>query len=191
MVERSVDQLLAMSEVPKSKSLSWVTSNKSDLDGHRKRLNFLDGLKREVPFDLFGNGFQRLADKWDGVAPYRYSIAFENTIAPLYFTEKLMDCFVCHTLPLYYGAPDILQHFPAKSMILIDPDDPAIFERIKENIASDLWRERLPYLLEAKELVLKKYNSFNRLAAFLNEAAREPASAAMKIKLVHRKALPH
>lgn len=191
MVERNIDDLLAMKDVTKSKALSWVTSNKSDLEGHKKRLNFLEKLKREVPFDLYGNGFQRLADKWDGIAPYRYSIAFENTIAPLYFTEKLMDCFVCHTLPLYYGAPDILKHFPAKSMALIDPDDPAIFQRIRDITTSDLWRERLPFILEAKELVLKKYNSFNRLATWLEEASKIPASPSQAIALRHEKARPH
>jgi hypothetical protein len=191
MVERTIDQLSAISEVPKSKALSWVTSNKSDLPGHKIRLDFLARLKREVPFDLYGNGFQRLADKWDGVAPYRYSIAFENTIEPTYFTEKLMDCFVCHTLPLYYGAPDILKYFPAKSMVLIDPEDPAVFQRIRDIIASDLWRERLPFILEAKELVLKKYNSFNRLAAYLDVASETPASPSQDIVLFHEKARPH
>ena len=33
-----------------------------------------------MPFDLFGRGFHPIADKWDGIAPYRYSIAFENSI---------------------------------------------------------------------------------------------------------------
>lgn len=175
-VHKDYQELSRTAYVSKTHDLSWVTSNFRNLEGHRTRLNFLDQLKTKVDFDLFGRGFSPVADKWDALAPYRYSIAFENTIAPHYFTEKLMDCFVCHTMPIYVGAPNIADYFPDKSIVVIDPSDPDVFNKIKDVVASNLWLDRMPYLLEAKKLVLNKYNMYARLADMFSAAANTPPS---------------
>ena len=182
-VHRNIEQLEATHTLEKSRALSWVTSDLALLPGHRARLAFLEKLRHRVGFDLYGRGFKRIRDKWDGIAPYRYSIAFENCAAPLYFTEKLMDCFVCHTMPFYFGAPDIAKYFPAKSMVLIDPEDPKVFDKIRDISHSELYLERLPFILEAKELTLKKYNSFARLAAHFKEAAKRTPMPSEKFTL--------
>lgn len=186
-VQRTYKELMESRDVPKDRSLSWITSNFRNLEGHRVRMAFLDRLRKKVDFDLYGRGFAPLADKWDGLARYRYSIAFENTVSPLYFTEKLMDCFLCHTLPLYYGATQITKFFPEKAMVLIDPEDPNVIEKIRDISLSDLWRERLPYILEAKELVLKKYNMYARLSEHIGSAAEKPATPSKFILLQRKK----
>ena len=174
-VRRSYDEL-AQSDFPeKPKLLSWVTSDKVWLDGHRRRMDFLERLRSKIDFDLYGRGFTPLADKWDGIAPYRYSIAFENAQAPYYFTEKLMDCFVAGAMPLYFGSPEIGKFFPPDSMVVIDPDDPRVFEKIEEVIASDLWLERRGAIQEAKRLVLEEYNVFAWLARMVTTLDRPPA----------------
>ncbi len=163
-VLRSYDELLSAKPEPKTADLSWVTSNKGYLEGHRRRLFFLAWIRERVEFDLFGHGFNPIADKWDGVAPYRYSIAFENHQSPYYFTEKIMDCFVCRTLPIYFGSPDIGRYFPARSFVKLDPDDPEADRRIKEVLASDLYEESKDAVEEARWLVLNKYNMIARLS---------------------------
>jgi glycosyltransferase involved in cell wall biosynthesis len=168
-VRRSIAELRRTRVTDKPLRLSWITSNKSSLVGHRYRLDFLDRLRAAVDFDLFGNGFRPIADKWDALAPYRYSIAFENMRAPYYFTEKLMDCFVAETMPLYYGSNIIERFFPPEAMVIIDPADPDIFAKIDEVIRSDLWLKRKDAILEAKRLVLEEYNLFARLAKFVKE----------------------
>lgn len=175
-VKRTLDELASMEQPDKPKVLSWVTSNITLLEGHRRRMAFLEKLRGRVEFDLYGRGFNPIADKWDAIAPYRYSIAFENMSTSLYFTEKIMDCFVCLTLPFYFGDPTIEKFFPKDSMILIDPDDPMVFDRIKDVAASDLWKERQAALVEARDLVLHKYNMYRRLADhFLDAASTEPS----------------
>ena len=186
-VHKSYQELSRIAHVPKTHDLSWVTSNFNILEGHRTRLRFLNQLKSEINFDLFGRGFSPVADKWDALAPYRYSIAFENTIAPHYFTEKLMDCFVSHTMPIYFGAPNIADYFPEKSMVVIDPSDPDVFNKIKDVVASNLWLDRMPYILEAKKLVLNKYNMYARLAGMFSAAAKTPPSKRKWILLGSRK----
>jgi hypothetical protein len=174
-VRRSFDELQKCDPGEKTASLSWITSNKSWMAGHRVRLNFLDQLRRRVDFDLYGRGFKPVADKWDALAPYRYSIAFENAQAPFYFTEKLMDCFLARTMPIYFGSPAIGEFFPAESMIVIDPDEPDVFAKIADAARSDLWRQRRDAIEEARRLVLDRYNIFARIAKFMTESSASQA----------------
>lgn len=172
-VKKNFDELVNIeNDIVKSRKLSWITSNVALLPGHHHRLRFLEALQKEVPFDLFGRGFKPVADKWNALAPYEYSIAFENTIAPLYFTEKIMDCFVSMTVPLYYGSPDIGRYFPEKSFITIDPDDPKVFSKIRDVIENDDYTTRINVLREAKNLVLTKYNMFVYLAEWIEAQPR-------------------
>ncbi|MFN0217625.1 MAG: glycosyltransferase [Hyphomicrobium sp.] len=188
-VKKTASELLALASIDKPRRLSWVTSNTNILAGHQARMAFLKRLQRKVDFDLFGRGFTEIDDKWDGIAPYRYSIAFENTVAPLYFTEKLMDCFVCQTMPFYFGSPDIGKYFPERSFIRIDPDDPMIFDRIDDISSSELWRERQDDLAEARMLVLRKYNMFSQLSELLAKEAKTAAGPAMRFVIQRRVAL--
>ncbi|QSA96817.1 glycosyltransferase [Methylococcus sp. EFPC2] len=166
-VKKSITDLISITNVQKTKKLSWITSNLALLPGHRKRLDFLKRIQGTVEFDLFGRGFKELHDKWVGLAPYEYSIAYENTISDYYFTEKLMDCFVAHTIPIYVGSPRIYQFFPEKSLIPIDPDDPRVAHRILDIINFDDLSARRQALEEAKLLVLTKYNMFIKLATHI------------------------
>ena len=179
-VHRSFDQLSDderpdTAAPPKTAILSWVTSAQSLLPGHRRRLEFLEALRRRVPFDLFGRGFHPIADKWDGIAPYRYSIAFENSMAPWYFSEKVMDCFVAQTMPIYFGTPRLGDFFPAGSFIQLDANDPAVFDRILDIIASDRWVAAQAPLREARRLVLRRYNVFARLARMMRQRLAPPS----------------
>lgn len=172
-VKKTYDELRDLHLRDKPRCLSWITSDLMMLKGHRYRLEFLERLQREIRFDLYGRGFQPIRDKWDGLAPYRYSLAFENTRAPFYFTEKLMDCFVAETMPIYFGSPEITRFFPSESMVTINPEDPDVFKQIREIIGSDLWLRRRDSVAEAKSLVLEKYNLFARLAQFIGESTDE------------------
>ncbi|MER9007650.1 MULTISPECIES: glycosyltransferase family 10 [unclassified Mesorhizobium] len=173
-VNKTYDQLLVSEVMDKPLRLSWITSNIALLKGHRYRLAFLERLRKELDFDLFGRGFRLIGDKWNALAPYRYSIAFENTRADYYFTEKLMDCFVAETMPIYYGSPAITRFFPSDSMVLIDPEDKNVIQKIQEIINSDLWKERRGAIREAKRLVLEKYNTFAYLAGFIESVQDKP-----------------
>jgi glycosyltransferase involved in cell wall biosynthesis len=173
-VKKTYDELRATSVTHKPRQLSWITSDLALLPGHRYRLDFLTRLRREVKFDLFGRGYRPIANKWESLAPYHYSIAFENARASYYFTEKLMDCFVAETMPLYFGSPDIERFFPAEAMVLIDPEDPDLFEKIKDVVASDRWERSRDAIREAKHLVLEKYNTFARLSALMKNASEPP-----------------
>ena len=175
-VRRTLDELRRMPPPEKTAGLSWITSDLRTLRGHRRRMDFLEALRRQdIPFDLYGRGFRPIPDKWDGLAPYRYSIAFENSDAPAYFSEKVMDCFVTLTMPIFFGTPHLGRFFPEGSFVRLDPDDPDVFERLRAVVASDRWRTGRPALLAARRLVLERYNLFQRLAGLFRRHMAPPS----------------
>lgn len=38
----------------------------------------------ELEVDFFGKGTRYIKDKWDGIAPYKYTIAIKNVDIPYY-----------------------------------------------------------------------------------------------------------
>ena len=124
-------------------------------------MTFLEKLRRsDIKFDLWGRGFTPIAAKWDGLAPYRYSLAIENHRGTHYWTEKLADCFLSWTMPIYYGCSNILDFFPDESMVRIDIEDPDVLNTIRDTIHSDLQIRNREAIAHARQLVLEKYQFF-------------------------------
>jgi hypothetical protein len=171
-VERDYDELVAMQPPEKTRSCSVIASNLAALPGHRARLRFLARLGELPELDRFGRGVRPLADKWDGLAPYRYSLAIENTMQAHYWTEKLADCFLAWTLPIYAGCPNLEEYFPAEAFVRIDLDDPEAPRQVAEIARSNLWEERREAVAEARRLVLERHQLFPFLAG---EIARHEA----------------
>ena len=169
-VGRSYRQLkeLSIADATRSKrdAVSWVTSNASHKEGHKVRMRFKDFLGEQgFAFDLFGRGFDPVDDKFDALLPYKYSIAIENYACADYWTEKLADCFLSWTVPIYAGATNILSYFPADSMILVDPtDEAAALRTIRAAIDNDHFGRHADAIAEARRLVLDKYQFFPNLA---------------------------
>jgi len=155
------DQLAAADFPAKTADISVICSNKAMVAGHRRRLRFVEQLLEASPMPRFGRGYHELADKWDGLAPFRYSVAVENSRHDHYWTEKIADCFLAGTVPIYWGAPNIRDYFPEEAMIIIDTLEPAEVARIiRANATPESYQRRLPALLEAKRRVLENYNLF-------------------------------
>lgn len=103
----------------KTRMLSLIASGKRMLRGHRLRHRMAAYLRDAgIEADVMGGGYQPFALKHEGLAPYRFSVVIENAREPGYFTEKLVDAFLCRTVPIYWGAPDIARYFDPAGMIL-------------------------------------------------------------------------
>lgn len=99
----------------KTKMISMIASNKRMCEGHVKRLGWIERIGDQL--DLYGRGFNEIADKEEGLCDYMFSVAIENGEYETYFTEKLLDCFATGTIPVYLGAPDIGDHFNKDGII--------------------------------------------------------------------------
>ena len=102
----------------KTKGLSIIASAHVHLPGHRLRHQIVDGCEGMV--DLWGRGYREMADKIEGLKDYRYTFCIENFRKDYWFTEKLIDCFVTGTLPIYWGCPSIGNMFNIDGMLCFE-----------------------------------------------------------------------
>jgi len=133
-------------------------------------MNFIEYIKEynHLEIDFFGKGTNFLEDKWDGIAPYKYSIAIENSSIDDYWTEKISDVFLAYSLPFYFGCTNIDKYFPKESYIWIDISNPKkALDTMREAIENNEYEKRLEFIKEARELVLDKYNLFPFIVEFI------------------------
>ena len=130
---------------------------------HGKRFAFQKTLTRLLPeLDVYGRGVRYVEKKAECLDRYRYTVAVENHVGPHHWTEKLSDSFLGYCLPFYFGCPNAAAYFPEESFIPIDMDDPqAAANTIREAMAGDEYRRRLPAINEARRRVLEEYNLAN------------------------------
>jgi hypothetical protein len=112
----------------KSKNVSMLSSSKNFTKGHRIRWGIASNLKDKI--DLYGGvanskviGVDRGTHhrpKLEALQEYRFSITIENDNHPGYYTEKITDCFVTGTIPLYWGDPNISKIFDPNGIITIN-----------------------------------------------------------------------
>jgi hypothetical protein len=159
-VNKTYDELRRCPMPEKLYALSCITSATAVLEGQRARLQFLKKVRQHLELDLFGRGFWPIYDKWDGLAAYRYSLVIENFQNPYYWTEKLADCLLAWTMPLYIGCTDIQRAFPPEAVICLDMHDPHVIEKIRSIVSSDAWRKNLDAIAAARHLVLERYQLF-------------------------------
>ena len=171
--KKTYDQLFKTNYIKKEKCLSIVVSNKVSTKGHKDRLDFCLKLKEKLgdKVDLFGRGFKDFEDKWNVIAPYKYSIAIENSIENDWITEKLGDCYTSHTFPFYMGAPNVSEYYNPNSYELIDIRD---FEGSLKRILDILndnthYEEHLNYLIDAKYNYINNHSMIPMVCSFIDE----------------------
>ena len=186
-VKKSFDQLIKMPEIPeKKKDLSWITSNLSFLPLHKKRLTLVKKIGKSSFINIYGRGYQFIEDKWDALAPYRYSIVFENFINSYYWSEKIIDCYLSGTMPVYIGCTNISKYFPKSSFIPFDPSLPDPISRLQEIIQSSKAEDNRKALIEARRRCLYEYQLFPFSAGEIAKD-RSEAMPSQKINLYPRK----
>jgi hypothetical protein len=83
-----------------------------------------------------------------------FSLVIENTYHLNYFTEKISDCMIMKTIPVYWGCPNIGDFYNQKGIVTIDNVDDAI-EKINKltpefyfenkDIVEENWQKALTY----------------------------------------------
>ena len=69
-----------------------------------------------------------------------FSVIIENQRLPNYITEKLIDCILSKTVPLYFGSPNVGDYFDTSGMIIIR--DFAHLKDVLENLSVDDYESR-------------------------------------------------
>jgi hypothetical protein len=77
--------------------------------------------------------------KMDTIADYKFTIAFENSIARDYVTEKFYDPLIAGSVPIYLGAPNIADFAPGDTCFINVSDwaDPESLARYLLSVSKD------------------------------------------------------
>ena len=146
----SSEDLKLSHDLAKRKFCSFIYSQDIMGAGSRLRREFCSMLMRtykhvDCPGKILHNmESDKLSARNDGTSwhdskisflrDYKFNIAFENSSAPGYITEKLVDCYMANTVPIYWGSEGDVAPYPKTSMICANdyPDLASLCARIKE-----------------------------------------------------------
>lgn len=168
--ERDVNFLSGIEPMIKEREISVFCSDKSATPEQRLRLSFVEELKRYFgsAIDWFGNGINTVEQKWDGLAPYRVTLALENRESPGMYTEKILDPYLAWSFPVYWGAPDIMKFLPVDSSQILDFRDLGACKRqIREALEKSSTSEAIDQMKEARESVLGELHFLRRMVAIV------------------------
>jgi hypothetical protein len=116
--------------------ITTLVGNKQSTDGHvfRKRL-YLEQQKIPMPYRFFKSvrlppmlqtigtlyTFSNTSQeaKLELFEKSQFSIVIENCRMINYFTEKLCDCLITKTIPIYFGCPNIEDYFDTTGWIIV------------------------------------------------------------------------
>ena len=107
----------------KNKLCSIIASGKTELVGHILRHSTVDWIRKNtLAVDVLGRGYQPFEKKEDGLLLYNYSVIIENCQESDYFSEKLLDCILCNTIPIYWGCPNISDYFDITGFLICNTE---------------------------------------------------------------------
>lgn len=125
----------------KTRFCGWASRNCHHVNRNSDlalRTHFFDELSKEYKVvDAMGNcrrnrlkppilSEHKGNDRDEAISYYldhKFSFAFENSAGPGYITEKILNSYLAHTVPIYWGAPEIEEYFNLESFIHCRPDD--------------------------------------------------------------------
>ena len=162
---RNVEYFDQLESLEKPKLLSVICSTQSLTPAHKLRLNFVRNLKSHFgsELDWYGNGVNSIKEKWDALAPYKFTIALENQSRHNVITEKLGDSFLALSYPIYWGAPNAGDFFDANGYTTINIEDHTQTIRRIEEVLKSNYTEKLPHLIENKKCVIHEFNFLIRI----------------------------
>tara|TARA_B100002019_G_C20851951_1_gene395062 strand:- start:59 stop:562 length:504 start_codon:yes stop_codon:yes gene_type:complete len=95
-------------------------------------------------------------DKTECFIDSMFHISIENNKSNNYFTEKLIDCIITKTIPIYFGCPNISNYFNIKGLIIIN--DISDIDKIN-NLTDRYYYDNLKYIEE-------NYNKLISMSSF-------------------------
>jgi len=124
----TLEEKYNMGETNKRNKISIIVSNKVKAPGNayrHKLASFI--LMNKLPIDIWGNGTashsarfpnnSKIKGPFKDKEPYEsyaLSICIENYRHPHYFSEKISNCLVYNTTPIYLGCIEIDTYFPGQ-----------------------------------------------------------------------------
>ena len=139
----------------KSKLVSCVVSDLQMTDGHKLRLEIAKQIADSGQVDMYGKAFNYIPRKIDALKDYRFSFAMENDCYESYFTEKLHDCLLTGTMPIYLGAPNIGDFYNLDGIVIMDKNANGEVTFNSEILSDEYYNDHIDAVKDNYERVLQ------------------------------------
>ena len=96
-----------------------------------------------------------------------FHIAIENSKNKNYFTEKIIDCFLTKTIPIYWGCSNIEEYFNKDGFIKFNSDEELM--HILNNLTPCYYHDRKKVIEENYKKALYYADFFYRLNEILEQ----------------------
>ena len=133
-------------------------------------------LRREVAayvmsrkdIECYGKGIRPVAGKREAIEPFRFSIAMENAASDHYFSEKLNDCLLLETVPIYYGCPGIGELLDERGMLRFNSIEE--LAAVLDGLDASTYERMRPYVLANREkIVANRWHNHHGLLQRLSD----------------------
>jgi len=160
----------------KSFSVSFLAGYKNYATGHIMRKELWDlqekiNISKRFFISKYG-GVKNLGNNMvlgDSKLPLfksQFHIVIENTKNKYFFTEKLIDCFITKTIPLYWGCTNIGDYFNENGILLVNNVEDII--NTCNNLNENIYNEKIYYINENYERSKKFLDQHEMLSNKLN-----------------------
>lgn len=154
-------------------------NNKKYLEGVNLRNSFFELLSKYKRVDAPGKVHNNMGKnvitprkgnwhigKLDFIKNYKFTIAFENSNADGYTTEKLSDALFSHSVPIYFGNPNVGLEYNKKAFIHVN-DYNSLEDVVNKVIELDNDDDAYMAMLNEPPLLYPDYDYDAELAKFL------------------------
>lgn len=138
----------------KTKLISMMISDKKYTYGQNFRHEISNKFLNNI--DLMGKILtHKKFEKIDSCKDHAFSIVVENCKEDYYFTEKIIDCFLTGTVPIYWGCPSIDKFFDSNGFIVFNTMED--LDKIIKNTdyLVSFYSEKSNYIIKNFETALK------------------------------------
>ena len=135
----------------KTMMLSIIASGRNNAPGHRLRHQVVS--MYGTAMDVMGRAYRPVESKLEGLTDYMYSMAIENSVVDSYWTEKLLDCFLCRTVPVFWGTQTVVEFFDRRGIIFFE--DAEDLARVLPTLTVEDYESRRPYIEENYKRAVK------------------------------------
>ena len=157
-------------DLEKKFAVSIVMTNRNVAPGHPLRHEIYQRRKEiKIPFDIYRGTWNEFAltedtiqmppwpnKKWKvKVFDCMFHLCLEGFKNEYYFSEKLIDCLITKTVPIYWGCTVIDEYFDTRGMIIVDSVDEII--QVCNSLTPQRYNDMLPFVERNYELGLKHY----------------------------------
>ena len=170
--------------IPKKFQISHLTGFKEMTKGHimRKKVHYKQN-KIKNPIDFYisrhggvENSFDNktLGDSKSPLFDSQFHICIENSRQKNFFTEKLIDCFVTKTIPIYWGCENIEKFFDTDGFFIAKEFKDII--KICNSLDDNTYKEKLKYVENNFDLSQKYITIIDRLEIVINKILKKNAN---------------